>query len=448
MSADLQQPPRQSRFGDLGRAFGNRNYRLFFAGQGTSLIGTWMSRLATSWLVYRWSGDNAPWMLGLISFIGLAPILFLSPIAGVLVDRADRYRVLLITQILSLLQSAALAVVAFNSPSELGIWLVAGLACFQGVINSFDMPARQSLLVSLVTRREDLPNAIALNSSLVNGSRLIGPTVAGFVIAATNEAWCFVVDAVSYLAVVVALLAMRLPKSDYKPAAASISRHFVEGVRYAWGFPPIRAMLLLLGLVSFASMAQSVLMPVFAADLLGGGPHTLGLLSAASGTGALGGALYLASRSSVLGLGRVIVAATIVLGIGLAGFACSHNVWLSAMCLVGVGTGLMVEMAACNTLIQTMVDDDKRGRVMGFYSMAFQGAAPFGSLTAGWLTRLIGVRDVVLGSAVVVVVGGLVFATQLRKLRRSARPLYQRLGILPATAEGLNTATENAPTPP
>lgn len=434
--------PNSPFFSTFGRALGNYNYRLFFAGQGTSLIGTWMSRLATSWLVYRWSGDNAAWMLGVVSFIGLAPVFVLSPIAGVFVDRWDRYRVLLVTQILSLVQSAALAIVAFANEPSWGIWWVAGLSCFQGLINSFDMPARQSLLVSMVAKREDLPNAIALNSSLVNGSRLIGPTIAGFVIAATNEAWCFTIDAISYAAVIVALLAMRLPKSQSKPVAASIGKHFVEGVTYAWGFPPIRALLLLLSLVSFATMAQAVLMPIFADELLKGGPNTLGLLSAALGLGALGGALYLASRSTVLGLGRVIIVATIVLAISLAGFAWSHNAWLSGLCLVGVGAGMMVEMAACNTLIQTMVDEDKRGRVMGFYSMAFQGTAPFGSLLAGWLSRQLGVREVVLGSAVVVLLGAIAFATQLKRLRRHVRPVYERLGILPAAAEGLNTAAE------
>lgn len=426
----------------LAKALENRNYRLFFAGQGTSLIGTWMSRMATSWLVYRWSGENAAWMLGVVSFVGLAPIFFLSPIAGVFVDRWNRYRVLLITQILSLLQSAALAIVAFIGDPHYGIPLVCGLSLCQGLINSFDMPARQSLLVLLVARREDLPNAIALNSSLVNGSRLVGPMIAGFVIAASNEAWCFTIDALSYVAVVVALLAIRLPPNIAQAPTVSVGRHFVEGVRYAWNFAPIRGLLLLLSLVSFASMPQSVLLPVIASDLLHGGPNTLGMLTAASGSGAFVGALYMASRSSVLGLGRAIVIATILLAAALAGFSWSSHAWISAFFLFAVGVGTMVEMAACNTLIQTLVDEDKRGRVMGFYSMAFQGTAPFGSLLAGWLSQLFGVREVVLASALVTLLGALVFATQLEKLRRSARPVYRRLGILPETASGLNSTTE------
>jgi MFS family permease len=262
------------------------------------------------------------------------------------------------------------------------------------------------------------------------------------VIAATNEAWCFTIDAVSYLAVILALVAMRLPPYERKPVAASVGRHFVEGMQYAWRFSPIRALLLLLAVVSFASMTQSVLLPIFVAEKLNGGPNTLGLLSGATGLGALCGALYLASRSSVLGLGRVIVVATTTLGCALAGFAWSQSVGLSAMCLVGVGAGMMIEMAACNTLIQTMVDEDKRGRVMGFYGMAFQGTAPFGSLLAGWLSHVIGVREAVMGSAVIILLAAFTFATQLRRLRASARPVSVRLGILPEAASGINVAAE------
>jgi MFS family permease len=430
----------------MGRALANRNYRLFFAGQGVSLVGTWMSRLATGWLVFRLAGADAAWLLGVVSFAGLAPTFFLAPLAGVFVDRWDRHRVLVATQVLSMLQSAALAGVAFREWSgPTGLWLVAGLAVCQGIINAFDMPARQALLVEMVARREDLPNAIALNSSLVNGSRLVGPAVAGAVIAVAGEAWCFVIDAVSYLAVVAALLAMRFARRVRPATAASVGRHLVEGVRYAFGFSPIRALLLLLALVSFATMPQTVLLPVFAANVLGGGPYTLGFLSAASGFGALAGALYLASRPSVLGLGRVIVAATVVLGLGLAGFSQSGSTFVSAALLAVIGAGMMVEMAASNTLIQTLVEEDKRGRVMSFYGMAFQGAAPFGSLLAGWLAGVFGPRVVVLGAGAVVLAGGLAFATQLPRLRRHARPVYARLGLLPGAAAGANVAAELAP---
>ncbi len=437
---------RGARLRGMGRSFVNRNYRLFFAGQGVSLIGTWMTRLATGWLVYRLAGPSAAWMLGLVSFAGLAPTFFLGPLAGVFVDRWDRHRVLVITQILSLLQSSALAWVAFRGgPGSTAIALVIGLSIVQGMVNAFDMPARQSLLVELVGRREDLSNAIALNSSLVNGARLIGPALAGGVIAVAGEAWCFVIDAVSYLAVILALLAMRLASRPRRVSTATIGRDFKEGVTYAFGFPPIRALLLLLALISFATMPQSVLLPIFAAKILGGGPHTLGLLSAATGLGAFSGALYLASRPSVLGLGRVIVAAALLLGLGLIGFAESGSVWLSALMLVAIGAGMMVQMAASNTLIQTIVDEDKRGRVMGFYGMAFQGAAPFGSLLGGWLAGRLGARGVVLGSSVPVLVGALAFATQLPRLRRHVRPIYSRLGILPGISDDVAAATSLPP---
>lgn len=445
-TGEVPGPGRASRLHAMGRAFANRNYRLFFAGQGVSLVGTWMTRLATGWLVFRLAGAAAPWLLGVVSFAGLAPTFFLGPVAGVFVDRWDRHRVLIVTQVLSLLQSAALAWVAFRAeagPAAIG--LVVALSLAQGGINAFDMPARQSLLVEMVGRREDLPNAIALNSSLVNGARLVGPALAGAVIAAAGEAWCFVIDAASYVAVVAALLAMRLPARAARATNASVGRHLIEGARYAFGFPPIRALLLLLALVSFATMPQSVLLPVFAAQVLGGGPYTLGLLSTATGLGALAGALYLASRPSVLGLGRVIVAAAVVLGLGLAGFSRSGSVWLSAALLVATGAGMMIQMAASNTLIQTMVDEDKRGRVMGFYGMAFQGAAPFGSLLGGWLAGVIGARAVVLGSGGIVLLGALAFATQLPRLRRHARPVYTRLGILPVAGDGAVAATAMPP---
>ncbi|QDT54007.1 enterobactin exporter EntS [Caulifigura coniformis] len=438
-----------SRLRNFGRALGSRNYRLFFAGQAVSLVGTWMTRMASSWLVFRLSGANANWLLGVVNFAGLAPTFFLGPVAGVFVDRWDRRQVLIATQVLSFVQSVALAIVAFlGEPAEATIWLIAGLNLFQGVINAFDMPARQALLVEMVEKREDLPNAIALNSSLVNGSRLVGPALSGMIIAAVGEAWCFVIDAVSYLGVIVALVAMRIAARPRLHVAASVGRHFVEGVRYAAGFPPIRALLLLIGVVSFATMPQSVLLPVFAAEVLHGGSNTLAFLSASMGLGAFGGALYLASRSTVLGLGKVIIAANLMLGAGLIGFSESTTAWISCVLLVLTGAGMMVQMAAANTLIQTLVDEDKRGRVMSFFGMAFQGTAPFGSLLGGWLAARFGPSAVVLGSGVVVLTAGGAFASQLRRLRRHARPIYVQRGILPDTAAGMNAASELPPVAP
>ncbi|HVJ69295.1 MAG TPA: MFS transporter [Caulifigura sp.] len=433
----------------FGRALASRNYRLFFAGQAVSLIGTWMTRMASSWLVFRLSGANANWLLGVVNFAGLAPTFFLGPVAGVFVDRWDRRRVLIVTQVLSFLQSAALAVVAFLAePADATVWLIAGLNLFQGIINAFDMPARQALLVEMVERREDLPNAIALNSSLVNGSRLIGPALSGAVIAAVGEAWCFVIDAVSYLGVIVALVAMQIIARPKAHVAASVGQHFVEGVKYAVNFAPIRALLLLIGVVSFATMPQSVLLPVFAAEILHGTSNTLALLSASMGLGAFTGALYLASRTTVLGLGSVILVANALLGIGLIGFSESTSTAFSCVLLVLTGGGMMVQMAAANTLIQTLVDEDKRGRVMSFFGMAFLGTAPFGSLLGGWLADRYGPNVVVLGSGVIVMTAGAVFASQRARLRQHATPVLIERGILPAAASGINAAAELPPVSP
>jgi MFS family permease len=434
----------------MGRALAHRNYRLFFVGQGISMIGTWMTRVASSWLVFRLSNpDDAAFLLGVVGFAGQAPTFFLAPVAGVLVDRWNRHRVLVVTQTLSLIQSSLLATVAFlGEPGPTTIFMIAALAVFQGVINSFDMPARQAFLVEMIDRKEDLANAIALNSSLVNGARLVGPTVAGLTIALVGEGWCFVLDAVSYLAVIIALLAMRLAPAPSRPHPGPVLRGLVQGFRYAFGFPPIRSLLLLLALVSFMGMPYTVLLPLFAAHILQGGAYTLGFLSAASGVGALIGALYLASRQTVLGLGRTIVLSTTIFGLGLIGFAWSENLWLSLALMVATGCGMMVQMAASNTILQTIVEEDKRGRVMSFYGMAFLGMAPFGSLFAGALAGYIGpphgAADTVMIGGIACLVGALAFAVRLPRLRTLVRPIYVRKGILPEVATGLQSATELA----
>jgi MFS family permease len=430
-------------FRSLGRALAHRNYRLFFVGQGVSLIGTWMTRVATGWLVFRLSGSDSAFLLGLVGFAGQVPTFFLGPFAGVLVDRVDRHRLLIVTQVLSLIPSALLAVVAFAAvPGASTVWQVVALSLFQGLINAFDMPTRQASLVEMVERPEDLGNAIALNSSLVNGARLVGPSVAGLLIAVAGEGWCFLLDAVSYLAVVAALLAMRVTPRPRAPAHAPLGERLREGFAYAFGFAPIRALLVLLALVSFMGMPYSVLMPIFAAEHLGGGPSTLGFLTGASGVGALVGALYLASRKTVLGLGRTIVLAACLFGAGLIGFALSRSLWVSLLFLLLTGFGMMVQMAASNTILQTIVAEDKRGRVMSFYSMAFQGVAPFGSLFAGLLAREAGAPATVVVGGVACLVGALVFARQLPRLRPLVRPIYVRLGILPEVAAGMQSAAE------
>ncbi len=432
-----------STFRFLGRALAHPNYQLYFAGQGISLIGTWMTRLATGWLVFRLGGSDAPRLLGLVGFAGQAPTFFLAPLAGVLVDRWNRHRTLLVTQVLSLVQSALLAAIAFRGQTGTGVILqILALSVAQGVINAFDMPARQVLLVQIVTRREDLPNAIALNSFLVNGGRLLGPAIAGVLIATVGEGWCFFSDAVSYVAVVAALLLMRLPPSPSAPPTGPLRRNMAEGFRYAFGFAPIRALLLLLALVSFLGMPYMVLMPLFAADVLEGGPYALGFLTASSGVGAVAAAVYLASRRSVLGLGRVIVAGAVLFGLGLVGFSQSRSLWLSMALMVVVGFGMMVQLASSNTILQTIADEDKRGRVMSFYGMAFLGMAPFGSLLAGVLAARFGAPATVLLSGVGCVAGGVLFAWYLPQLRKLVRPIYTRLGILPEVAGGMQAAAE------
>jgi MFS family permease len=428
----------------LGRALAHRNYRLFFAGQFVSLIGTWMTRVATGWLVFRLSApEKAALLLGIVSFAGQIPTFFLAPFAGVLVDRWNRHRLLVATQTLSLLQSALLALVAFAAEEgATTILLVAILNLFQGVVNAFDMPGRQTFLVEMVDRREDLANAIALNSSLVNGARLLGPSVAGMLIyLAGQEGWCFVVDAISYLAVILALLAMRITARERPQQRTPLWRGLAEGFSYAFGFAPIRAILLLLALVSFMGMPYSVLMPLFARRLEGGS-EVFGFLMSASGIGALIGALFLASRTTVLGLGRTIVIATSTFGVGLIGFALSEMLWLSLALLLLAGFGMMVEMAASNTILQTIVEENKRGRVMSFYAVAFMGMTPLGSLFAGVLADAIGPVRTVLVGGIACLVGAFLFALKLPALRNQVRPIYVKMGILPEVASGLRAATD------
>lgn len=418
-------PPRRA----LLRALRHRNYRLFFSGQSVSLVGTWITRIATSWLVYRLTGSAL--LLGIVGFCGQIPTLVLAPFSGVLVDRWNRHRILVATQVLSMLQSLALAVLALAGIITVTEILVLQVA--QGIINAFDTPARQAFVIDMVEQREDLPNAIALNSSMVTGSRIIGPTIGGILIAAFGEGWCFMVDAISYLAVIASLLAMRLAgERALSVRRASALEELREGVRYVSGFVPARTVLLLLALVSTMGMPYMVLMPAVASGVLHGGPHTLGFLMTASGVGALTGALYLAARPSVLGLGRAIAVATATFGVGLAAFALSHTLWLSLVLLPVAGGGFMVQTASTNTILQTIVDERLRGRVMAFYAMAFLGTAPIGSLVAGVVASRIGVQMTIFLGGLACVAGGAWFALRLPKLRAMIRPIYIERGILPA----------------
>lgn len=413
------------------RALRHKNYRLFFFGQGTSLVGTWITRVATSWLVYRLTGSAA--LLGVVSFAGQIPTFLLGPFAGVWVDRLDRHRTMVATQVLSMLQSGALAALTLTHRITVPHILV--LSVVQGLINAVDIPARQSYVVEMVNGPADLPNAIALNSSMVNGARLIGPSIAGVLVSLVGEGWCFLIDSLSYIAVIISLLMMEVVRRQLPSRRRKAIHDFRDGFQYVSRFRPVRAALLLLALVSLMGMPYAVLMPVFAAKILHGGANTLGVLMAASGLGALAGALYLASRKTVIGLGKVMVFSCALFGSALCAFAWSRNVPLALLLLVFVGVGFMVQTAATNTILQTVVDDAMRGRVMSFYSMAFMGMAPFGSLLAGLLAGNIGVSWTIFGGGVACIMGAMMFARVLPELRADVRPIYQKLGILPATPE-------------
>ena len=413
------------------RALGARNYRLFFVGQGLSLIGTWMTRIATSWLIY--SLTHSALLLGTLGFAGQIPTFLLAPVAGVLVDRWDRYKIMIVTQVLSMIQSFALA--ALTLTHRITVMDVLALSVVQGLINAFDTPARQSYMVRLVDRREDLSNAIALNSSLVNSARLIGPAIAGVIIAAVGTGWCFLADGFSFLAVIGSLLMMRVDKSQNLPTASdkarSILREFQEGWVYVGEFKTVRNVLLLLGLICLMGMPYTVLLPLFATRVLHGGAKTLGWLMSSVGVGAVIGALVVAARKSVVGLGRNMAMAAAIFGIGLIAFSLSHLFWLSMILLMVTGFGFITQLASSNTLIQTVVDDKMRGRVMSYYTMAFFGTTPFGSLLAGVCASRFGASWTLLGGGVICVAAAVWFAANLPSLRRELRPIYQRMGILP-----------------
>lgn len=419
------------------RALKHRNYRLFFGGQGISLVGTWMTRVATAWLVYRLTGSA--FLLGLVSFCGQIPVLVIGPFAGVWVDRLNRHRVLVVTQTLSMLQSFALAVLALAGVITVGEVILLNL--LQGAVNAFDMPARQAFVIEMVEDPEDLGNAIALNSSLVNAARLIGPSVAGLLIAAVGEGYCFLVDGISYVAVIISLLAMSLMPRGVERARQSVLSELREGWNYVIGFRPIWSILSLLALLSLVGMPYTTLMPIFAGSVLHGGAHTLGFLMAALGVGALIGAVSLAARESVLGLGRLIAMTAAGFGAGLVAFAASRQLWLSLLLLVFTGFCFMQQMASSNTILQTIVADEKRGRVMSFYSMAFQGVTPFGSLIAGAAASHIGAPHTLMIGGSICICGAAVFALQLPALRQLIRPIYARIGIIPELAKGINVAS-------
>ena len=411
------------------RALSHRNYRLFFGGQSISLIGTWMQQIAISWLVYRLT--NSALLLGIVGFSSRIATFLLASLAGVLADRWNRHRVLVITQTASMIQAMVLAILVLTG--TIAVWHIILLSLLLGLINALDVPTRQSFIVDMIEKREDLGNAIALNSSMVNGARLIGPSVAGILIATLGEGICFLLNGLSFIAVVVALLAMKITPKNREIQNLQVLQELKEGYSYAFGFAPIRSVLLLLALVSLMGMPFTVLMPVFAEKILQGGPRALGFLLGATGVGAVAGSIYLASRKSVVGLGRIIVIASSLFGIGLIAFSFSRVFWLSLLIMLVTGFGMMVQMASSNTILQTLVEEDKRGRVMSFYTMAFMGMVPFGSLLAGSLADMIGAPKTVMIGGIACIIGSIMFAKKLPLLRSMVRPIYIKKGILPET---------------
>jgi len=419
------------------RALRHRNFQLFFAGQLISLIGTWMQNVAQSWLVYRLTGSST--LLGAVGFSGQIPVFLFSPIGGLIADRYHRHRIVIATQISAMILASILA--ALTLTGRVQVWHIFVLSALLGVVNAFDIPARQSFLFEMVGR-EDLINAIALNSSMFNGARIIGPAVAGILVAAIGEGWCFFANAVSYIAVIIGLLLMTITPPARPRQKGSAVRHIAEGFRFATHTGPIRALLLLLGLVSVTGMPYAVLMPVFADHIFHSGPRGLGILMGFSGIGALLGALTLAARQGLQGLGRWVAVSCGVFGACLIAFAFSRSFWIAAAALIPVGFAMMTQMGASNTLIQTMTPDHLRGRVMSVYSMMFMGMAPVGALLAGVVAERFGAPFTVAAGGVIAIAGAIAFGLHLPDLRPEARQLIlaqQMVGGDPAeevTAHG------------
>ena len=412
--------------GLIFRTLRYRNFRLFFGGQCISLVGTWMQQVAVSWLVYRLT--DSVFLLGIVGFAGQFPTFLFSPLAGVLSDRWNRRRILVLTQSLSMLQALTLAILVLTG--AIAVWHIILLSLFLGCVNALDIPTRQSFVIHMIDDKKDLGNAIALNSAIFNGARFIGPSLAGILIALFGEGICFLINGMSYVAVIAALLSINIFHVTPEKKNTNILQELTEGLNYVYGFKPIRFILLLLALISFMGVPYAVLMPAFARDLLHGGAHTLGFLMSASGAGALTGAMYLASRKSVLGLGRIIPLAAGIFGAGLIGLSLFPIFWFSLLLMFISGFGVMVHVASSNTLLQTIVDDNKRGRVMSFFAVSFMGMMPFGSLMAGTLAGFIGITDTIMIGGACCVVGAILFSRKLTLLRSIIRPIYVEKGIV------------------
>lgn len=422
------------------RALQYKNYRLFVGGQSLSLVGTWLQMVAMTWLVYRLT-DSA-FMLGLIGFAGQIPMLVVTPFAGVFADRWDRHKTLLFTQILALCQALLISVLVFTNVIQ--VWHLFVLSLFLGIINAFDMPVRQAFVTQMIdNHKEDIGNAVALNSSMVNAARLVGPSLAGILIATVGEGWCFLINALSFIAVVVSLLRMKITTAPKMKNGTRVLQELKEGFSYTFGFPPIRFLILMLAGVGLMSTSITLLAPVFAKEFLHGDARTFGFLMGAFGSGALLGAIYLLNKKSVLGLGKLIGYAILVFGSSLLLFGLSRVFWLSMIIMFVSGSGMMLHLASTNTLLQTISDENKRGRVMSFYAMAFRGLSPFGSLIAGSLGSTLGAPATVIISGIFIIIVALLYRQRLPQIRPLVRPIYEQLGILPPLVNAVQIATSS-----
>jgi MFS family permease len=427
-----------SKLKTIFRSLQYRNYRLFFGGQSISLIGTWMQRIAMPWLVYHLTGSA--FLLGLVSFAGQIPTFLLAPLAGVVTDKFSRYRVLLITQVISLLQALILALLSLAGVIQ--IWHIVVLSIALGCVNAFDVPSRHSFVIEMVEKKEHLGNAIALNSMMFNGARLIGPSIAGLILATAGEGICFLINAVSYIFVVMSLLSMKIQKKEITRKSGNLLNEMKEGFRYTFGFVPIKHLLILLGIVSLMGSSYQVLMPVFAKEILHGNSSTFGFLMGAAGVGALAGAIFLASRETLIKLGRIIPAASAMFGAGLVALSFTKYFPVSLLLMIIIGLGLMLQTASSNTILQTITDDDKRGRVMSFYTIAIMGTAPFGSLLAGSLAKVIGTPYTILIGGISCIAGAFLFYKKLPELKKIVHPVYVKMGLIPEIVTGIQTASE------
>lgn len=397
------------------RALRHRNYRLFFSGQFISLTGTWMQQIALSWLIY--SLTKSPLLMGIIMFAGTAPSLFVSPFAGVLIDRINKYHALIIVQTLFMIEAFIIAILTLTGIIQ--VWHIVILSILMGLTNAVDIPLRQAFVVKLIDASEDLGNAISLNSSCFNLARMIGPAIAGVLIASFGEGICFLINALSYIAVIYALLLMKInAKPPQRKTDKNILAELREGFKYAFDSIPIRIIIIFIGTTSLIGMSFPVLMPIFAKEILHGGAQTMGFLMSSSGIGALLGALYLAGKRSVLGLEKWLFVAALLFGFGLVGLSFVNKFWLALSLLFVIGFGMVVIIAACNTIIQDLVDENVRGRVMSLYTVAFIGTAPIGSLCGGAIAEKIGVPYTFLLTGLTMVAAALIFSTKLKYFKK------------------------------